>query len=458
MSTRVLTCLRSAQLLHRRNFSNRNVMKLKEKGVVLAVFPDTAGPEITDLCNGSSQCVYAGFDPTARSLHVGNLLVLMNLLHWQRGGHQPIALIGGATGRIGDPSGRNKEREEQKAEIVEQNVIALSKLVDRIFENHQNYFWKDKDKLKPVVIVDNWTWYKELNAVDFICGIGRNFRMSDMLSRSSVSSRLASESGLSYTEFSYQIFQSYDWLHLLKTYNCRFQVGGSDQTGNIMSGHELITRTTKKPVYGMTVPLITTEAGDKFGKSANNAVWLDPSMTSPFDFYQFFIRTTDAQVESLLNLLTFLSAGAVKDIAIQHKAQPEKRIAQQRLAEAVTLLTHGEEGLASAKMTTEALYSKDLTAISRLSLKEISDVFKGAPIVRILLEEGVTVKSAAMAAGCFRTESDADRIIAAGGFYVNNRQARNGEEILSQGVHLLPNNISLFRVGKRNYFIIEWLK
>ncbi|KAF6199926.1 hypothetical protein GE061_006224 [Apolygus lucorum] len=438
--------------------SKLNVMKLRDKGVLHDVFPSTAGGEITDLCNSSPQCVYAGFDPTAKSLHVGNLLVLMNLLHWQRGGHQAIALIGGATGRIGDPSGRNKEREEQNANVVEQNVISLSAQVQRIFKNHEKHLWKDKDNLKSILVVDNWEWYKNMNAVEFICGIGRNFRMGDMLSRVSVASRLSSEAGLSFTEFSYQIFQSYDWLHLLKKHNCRFQIGGSDQMGNIMSGHELITRVANKTVFGLTVPLITSESGDKFGKSMNNAVWLDPTMTSPFELYQFFIRTPDSQVEKLLNLLTFLSAGAVQDLLIKHTAKPEKRIAQEYLAEQVTLLVHGEEGLAAAKRATAVMYNKDLRVISEMDLNEIKSIFKGAPIVEILLQPGVTVQQAALAAKCFLNESDAVRIISAGGFYINNNRTQNPDEVLVQGLHMLHNDVSLLRVGKKNYWIVKWLK
>uniref|UniRef100_A0A023F3D0 Tyrosine--tRNA ligase n=1 Tax=Triatoma infestans TaxID=30076 RepID=A0A023F3D0_TRIIF len=440
-----------------RYFSSRNIMGLQERGMYNDIFPSTSVQDVIDLCNAAPQCVYAGFDPTANSLHLGNLLVIINLLHWQRGGHHAIALLGGATGRIGDPSGRSRDRDEQNVDVIKQNSHSLSKNLSRIFENHQQYFMKEK-KLNPIRILDNLTWYENQNAVDFISNIGRHFRMGTMLSRTSVESRLQSEVGMSYTEFSYQVFQAFDWLHLLKNYNCRFQVGGSDQMGNIMSGYELITKIMGKAVYGLTLPLIKSEAGDKFGKTAGNAVWLDANMTSPFDFYQYFIRVPDAQVEQLLKLLTFMKLGEITDLMNRHNAKPEERRAQKHLAEQVTLLVHGEEGLAEARRTTSAMYDSDLKVLSTLTTAQISSIFKGAPIIEILLRPGISVRQVALAAQCFLSESDAERIINAGGFYINHNRTKNPEELLVHGVHILPNDVSLLRVGKKNYWIVKWLK
>ncbi|XP_014288582.1 tyrosine--tRNA ligase, mitochondrial [Halyomorpha halys] len=447
---------RSIILMHRKCFS-RNVLKHQDKGLFHDIFPSTSAHEIIDLCNGAPQTVYAGFDPTARSLHVGNLLILANLLHWQRGGHRVVALIGGATGRIGDPSGRNKEREEQKEEVVKENVNYISNIILRIFENHKKYFWNEKTALTPVNLVNNAEWYKSLSCVDFICGIGRHLRLGQMLSRTSVAARLQSEQGISFTEFSYQVFQAFDWLHLLNKYDCRIQIGGSDQMGNIMTGHELITRVTRKSVYGITSPLITSESGDKFGKTAGNAVWLDPDMTSPFELYQFFIRLPDSKVSETLSLLTFLSAGEIKDLVAAHMKEPDLRKGQKYLAEKVTLLVHGEEGLASAENTTKALYSRDVTALAGLSWEDVTSGFHGAELVEILLRPGITVLEAALAARCFLTQSDAERIIKAGGFYINHQRSTNPSEILVNGLHILPNKISLLRVGKKNYWVIRWL-
>lgn len=297
--------------------------------------------EVVDLLNSAPQTVYAGFDPTADSLHVGNLLVLLNLLHWQRSSHQVIALVGGATGQIGDPTDRKSARLEMDRVLIEGNIENIKKNIETIFKNHEEYFWSTGKKLKPVKVVNNIDWYKDLNAIDFIRGIGKHFRLGSMLSKTSVQTRLNSETGMSFAELSYQVLQGYDWLYLLENYNCRFQIGGSDQMGNIDSGHELIGRTTDKRVFGLTLPLITTESGEKFGKSAGNAVWLSENKSSSFQLYQYFVRTKDSDVQKLLNLFTFLPLGRINEIIQAHKIYPERREAQKILAQQVTLLVHG---------------------------------------------------------------------------------------------------------------------
>lgn len=295
-----------------------------------------------DLLNKSSQCVYAGFDPTADSLHIGNLLILMNLLQWQRAGHQVIALVGGATGLIGDPSHRKSERVEMNKYLIEENVKSITKNIETIFNNHEYYFWRNKEiALKPLIIVNNLDWYTNINVIKFVRSIGKYFRMGTMLGRSSVQSRLNSDTGMSFTEFTYQVFQAYDWLQLMKNYKCRFQIGGSDQMGNIMSGYDLITKSKGKEVYGITLPLITAEGGKKFGKSLLNAVWLSPTKSSSFQLYQYFIRTEDADVEKFLKLFTFISLNKITEIVKDHMKNPEQRKAQKLLAEKVTLLVHG---------------------------------------------------------------------------------------------------------------------
>nr|CAD7430564.1 unnamed protein product [Timema monikensis] len=394
--------LYNAALCNTRCFTNRNMLKLKERGMLQDIFPDNSSQEIIDLLNSGQQCVYAGFDPTAQSLHIGNLLVLVNLLHWQRAGQRVVALVGGATGLIGDPSGRTNER------------IAL----DPSF----------------------------LNAVDLVGQIGRHFRMGTMLSRHSVQSRLASEGGMSFTEFCYQIFQAYDWLQLLQKYDCRFQVGGNDQMGNIMSGHDLISRLTKTKVYGLTLPLITSESGDKFGKSSGSAIWLDSRKTSPFQLYQFFIRVKDSDVGKLLKLFSFEPPGTIDEFVQKHQTKPELRIAQKKLAEQVTLLVHGEEGLRSALQSSATLYEGSLEALGKLNTSELSHMFEGATVCELLLEPGTTLLDLALRAKCFATEGDARRIISAGGFYINQQRAMNIDEVLSATTHILPNNVSLVRV------------
>ncbi|XP_026725109.1 tyrosine--tRNA ligase, mitochondrial [Trichoplusia ni] len=441
---------------YKRTYSSRNILKLNERGMYQDMFPNTAGTEILDLLNKAPQCVYAGFDPTANSLHVGNLLVIINLLHWQRGGHNVIALLGGATGFIGDPSGRSTERVALQQEIIQNNIKCIKSNLETVFENHQKYIWNDERKLNPVRIVNNETWYRDIDSIQFVSEIGRNFRMGTMLLKQSVQARINSEIGMSFTEFAYQIFQSYDWQHLLKEYNCRFQIGGSDQMGNISAGHELISRTSKKSVYGLTLPLVTTEEGDKFGKSAGNAIWLDPKKTSPYSLYQFFIRTKDSEVEKLLKLFTFYSLGEIKDIMFKHKEHPDQRYPQTCLAEHLTTLVHGKEGVEKALKATEAIYSKDVKSLIALSSTELEQVFENATITTLLLSPGITVLELGMKAKCFPTENDAIRIIQAGGFYINHQKVKKIDEVITQSAHILPNLLSLLRVGKRNHYIVKW--
>ncbi|KAF7281871.1 hypothetical protein GWI33_004072 [Rhynchophorus ferrugineus] len=422
-----------------RNYSNRNILRLKERGMFQDLFPDNAANYLTDLMNSSPQTVYAGFDPTANSLHIGNLLVLVNLLHWQRGGHQTIALIGGATAKIGDPSGRNTEREELSHLYIDENVEGINKNIKTIFENHEKYIWKGESQLKPVKIVNNNDWYSKISAIELIGKIGRHLRMGTLLSRHSVQSRLTSSAGMSFTEFSYQLFQAYDWMHLFKQYGCVFQIGGNDQMGNIMSGHELISKHYDKTVYGLTVPLVTTEMGDKLGKSAGNAVWLSSENTSPFTLYQFWLRQPDTEVEKYLKLFTFDTIGSISDLMTKHKQKPELRLPQHRLAEQVTLLVHGEE------------------ALGELNAADLLQMFEGATIVEILPEAGLSILELTMKIGCFPTKQDATRIISAGGFYINQKRVQNPSEVLSSNAHILKNNISLIRVGKKNYYIVRWL-
>jgi len=440
----------------RRSYTNKNVLKLHERQMLQNIFPENSSNEVIQLLTKKNQCVYAGFDPTADSLHIGNLLVIMNLLHWQRANHRVIALIGGATAQIGDPSGKSKDRDKQSAQVLLQNVNGITKSLLNVFSNHAKYFWKHHDSLPEPIIVNNMEWYKEIGVIDFMNNIGRQFRMGTMLSRESVKTRLAG-SGMSFTEFTYQAFQAYDWLHLFNEYNCLFQLGGNDQMGNIMSGQELISRKKNVKVYGLTVPLITTESGDKYGKSAQNAIWLNSDKTSAFELYQFLIRTADADVEKLLKMFTFLSLAEISELMRKHKETPDKRIPHETLAQQVTTLVHGETGLQESIVATSALYDNNIETLSKLSVNDIFKIFNGATVVELMLTPGTTVLQMAIKAKCFLTDRDACRIISAGGFYVNHQRITNIDEIVTFAIHILPNKISLVRVGKRNYWIIKWI-
>lgn len=454
---RLCSTVRNVNSNRYRFYCSRNVLKLHERGMYEDIFPDDSTNDIVDLLNKSPQCVYAGFDPTADSLHVGNLLILMNLLHWQRAGHQVIALMGGATGLIGDPSHRKSERVEIERYAIEENIKSITRNIETIFNNHEDYFWRDRNvALMPPIIINNLEWYTDVNVIEFVRNVGKYFRMGTMLGRSSVQSRLNSDEGMSFTEFTYQVFQAYDWLQLMKSYKCRFQIGGSDQMGNIMSGYDLITKSTRKEVYGITLPLITAEGGKKFGKSLLNAVWLSPTRSSSFQLYQYFFRTKDSDVEKFLKLFTFIPLNNIADIVKTHMNDPEQRRAQKLLAEQVTRLVHGEDGLLAAKRASAALYDKSIESFVRLNASELRDVFEGANIVDILCQPGITVYELVKKARCFKTDHDAERIITAGGFYVNHQRITNLNEVIVPGIHILSNNLSLLRVGKKTYHIVRW--
>ncbi|KAJ8923189.1 hypothetical protein NQ315_001743 [Exocentrus adspersus] len=451
----ILKCRKVLRNLQR-SFSNRNILSLRKRGMFHEIFPDNSAATVVDLLNRSTRTVYAGFDPTADSLHVGNLLVLINLLHWQRGGHRCIALIGGATAKIGDPSGKSKERDVLSTAFVDSNIHGIHRNIQTVFSNHEKYLWNDKDPLAPLIILNNEDWYSKINSVELIGGAGRHLRMGTLLSRTSVQTRLNSPVGMSFTEFSYQLFQAYDWLHLFKEHKCMFQIGGNDQMGNIMSGQELISKICKEQVYGLTVPLVTTEMGDKFGKTSGNAVWLDAEKTSSFLFYQFWMRQPDSEVQKFLKLFTFDTVGNIDDTMRQHRENPEKRIPQKRLAEQVTLLVHGEEGLKKAQEAATALYEGSVAALGNMNTEDIAQLFSGASVVGVLPEAGMDVIELAMKVGCFSRKEDAVRIISAGGFYINQQKAINPSEVVTD-VHRLQNNVTLLRVGKKNYYIVKWL-
>jgi tyrosyl-tRNA synthetase len=407
------------------------------------------------------QSIYAGFDPTSDSLHVGNLLVIIGLIHAQRGQHQPIALIGGATGKIGDPSGRNSERKLLENDVIEHNLSLISAQISKIFENHEELFWKrlqnKQEPLDKLIVVNNEDWYKDISFVDFVSKYGRHFRLGQMLSRTSVQSRLKNEEGMSFTEFTYQIFQAYDWLQLYNKFKCRYQLGGMDQMGNIMTGCELITRVAKRQCYGLTLPLITNEEGNKFGKSAGNAVWLDRNKTSEFSFYQFFLRQPDTEAEKLLKYFSFESNEKLYSLIQEHKRVPEAREAQKKLAEDLTLLIHGEDGLKKAQKISKALYDGDVNALGEMDVNEVQSLFSGAEYRQFYMEPGTTLLDLGMKAECFRAKHDARRIITAGGFYINMKRSTNPDEVLVPDVHILSNGISILRVGKKNYYIVKWL-
>ena len=348
-------------------------------------------------------------------------------------------------------------REELGDQAIEANLAGIRENIQRVFSNHDQLFWSEqRGKLKDIVVVDNSCWYKKMNIIDFLASVGRNLRMGRMLGRTSVKSRIESDVGLSLTEFTYQAFQAYDWLHLLRSRNCRLQLGGKDQLGNMVAGQEMISKEGEEEVWGVTVPLIVNEEGSKFGKSAGAPVWLSPALTSPFSLYQFVLRLPDSQMNKMLRYFTFLSSQDIEDTLEAHQSQPELRTAQSCLAKQLTLLVHGQTGLGMALKTTNILYHQDINALAKLDLDEARDIFSGAPFLQRLFCPGMSVLDLANKVGCFRKEKDAVRIIRAGGFSINMVRVDNTEEILTHGKHIMANGLTVIRVGKKNYYIVEW--
>ncbi|EFB24630.1 hypothetical protein PANDA_004722, partial [Ailuropoda melanoleuca] len=434
----------------------------KARGLFREFFPERGTkielPELFDRGTGNfPQTIYCGFDPTADSLHVGHLLSLLGLFHFQRAGHNVIAVVGGATARLGDPSGRTKEREALEPERVRSNARALRQGLEAMVANHQQLFANGRT-WGSFTVLDNSAWYHKQHLVDFLAAVGGQFRMGTLLSRQSVQTRLKSPEGMSLAEFLYQVLQAYDFYHLFQHYGCRVQLGGSDQLGNIMSGYEFIHKLTGEDVFGITVPLITSTTGAKLGKSAGNAVWLNRDKTSPFELYQFFVRQQDDTVERYLRLFTFLPLPEIDHLMQLHDKEPEKRGPQKRLAAEVTKLVHGQEGLDSAKRCTQALYHSSIDALEVMSDQELRELFKEASFSELVLDPGTSVLDTCRKANAIPDGPRGYRMITEGGVSINHKQVTNPESVLVVGQHILKNGLSLLKIGKRNFYVIKWLQ
>lgn len=430
------------------------VYKLMERGLVKEYFPDNCPLDTSNM-----PCAYAGFDATSSSLHIGNLLVLMALFHWQRAGNRAVIVIGDFTARLGDPSGHAKGRKALDKEFVKKNAESIENSLHEIILNHEHQFLAKnpsrKRPLEPIKILRNSSWYEKLQIDDLFYSCD-SLTLSDMLSRTSVKRRIESGVCLRPREFIYQLLQSYDWLHLFQAYNCKFQFGGSDQMGNIVSGYEVVSGNHYQTVHGVLLPLIQTEEGDKYGKSAGNAIYLSEDKTSPFELYQFFMRLPDAEVGKFLKLFTFYSLPEIESIIASHMKTPDVRSAQQKLAEEVTLLVHGEQGLSSAKAATKAIYQSDADSLAKLSMKELKQILPESSITQLPLEPGMSMLEMTMKAGCFLSEDDAVRIITGGGVYINLQRISSPKSVLVEGQHILPNGTTVIRVGKKNFYVVEW--
>jgi tyrosyl-tRNA synthetase len=393
---------------------------------------------------------YIGFDPTARSLHVGSLLVIMDLVHMQRHGHTPIALVGGGTGLIGDPSGKETERQLLTKEQVGENAEGIRAQLA--------HFLDFEAKSNAAVMRNNLDWLGGLALVDFLRDIGKHFSVNQMMARESVKRRLADEtSGLSYTEFSYALLQSYDFLELYRREGCTIQMGGSDQWGNITAGTDLIRRVEGGRAFGVVSPLVTNSAGKKFGKSEAGNIWLDAELTSPFQFYQFWINTEDTDTVRYLKYFSLLSQDDIGLLDAATQTEPHLRSAQKALAEDVTRRVHGETGLAKAVQATGALFGGDL---SGLSADDVADVFSDVPSSEVTREklggEGMSIVDFLSESGVASSKGDARRAVEGGGVYLNNVRVEGIERRVTMA-DALEGRFLVIRKGKRSYHLVAVL-
>ncbi len=390
--------------------------------------------------------VYAGFDPTADSLHLGTLIGLISLRRFQLAGHRAIALAGGATGMIGDPSGKSAERTLLSEESLQANVAGIERQLRRLldFESATN----------PALLVNNVDWVRPVSVLDFLRDIGKHFSVNVMMAKDSVKLRM--ETGLSFTEFSYSLLQAFDFLHLYETHGCLLQAGGADQWGNITAGIDLIRRKHERMACGLTWPLLTKTDGTKFGKTESGAVWLAAERTSVYRFYQFLVQVEDAQVIQLLRYLTFLSREEIAVLEAQHAAAPERREAHKRLALELTTLVHGEEAARDAIRASEILFGGSLEGITEAQFGEvIAEVPNSTQPLANLGQPGAALTDVLPAAGLSPSKSQARKDVEAGGVYVNNVRATDAKRVLEAG-DLLFGKYVLLRKGKRNYALLRF--
>ncbi|MGC8743981.1 MAG: tyrosine--tRNA ligase [Verrucomicrobiia bacterium] len=404
--------------------------------------------QLVKRLNESSVTLYCGFDPTADSLHVGNLVPLLALRRFQIAGHRPIAVAGGATGSIGDPSGKTQERQLLSKETLAYNISRVKQQLSRLLDFDS--------KTNPALLLDNADWIAPISFLDFLRDIGKLFSVNMMVSKESVRARMEDrETGISYTEFSYMLLQAYDFYHLCKEYNCELQIGGSDQWGNITAGIDLCRKKLNRTVYGLTLPLITNADGSKFGKTVAGAVWLDPAKTSVYKFYQFWIRTDDRDVIRYLKYFTFLSKEEIAALEKAHNENPGARQAHKALAKAMTELIHGEAATAEAIRASEVLFGGDVKGISRETFNEITGEVPSVEVEKSkIVQSGLPLVELLVQSSLCPSKGQARKDIEGGGIYINNIREGNAQRIVTMNDALF-NAFILLRKGKKNYVIVK---
>lgn len=420
------------------------IEELHWRGMIQDIMPGTG-----ELLNKQSITSYIGFDPTADSLHIGSLVPIILLKHLQRSGHKPIALIGGATGMVGDPSGKSQERNLLDEDVLQTNLEGIKKQL-------QHFLDFNRDNPVAAEMVNNYDWFRNINFLQFIRDVGKHISVNYMLSKESVKKRIEDESGISFTEFSYQLIQGYDFLWLYENMNCKLQMGGSDQWGNITTGTELIRRKVGGEAFGFTCPLITRADGGKFGKTEQGNVWLDKERTTPYQFYQFWLNASDMDAEKWIKIFTFLSKGEIEDLILKHKEDAAKRKLQKKLAREVTVLVHGEEEYRKAVETTEKLFKDQPAPADTLSVDDLENldgvVNVQYPISN--LQNGIDVISFLTETQIFPSKGEARKMIQNGGISINRRKVDDVHMTVDSSM-LLHEKYLLVQKGKKNYYLVK---
>lgn len=411
-------------------------------------------PNVDQHLSESPRIGYIGFDPTSDSMHIGNLVQIMILIHFQRYGHKPIALIGGATGMIGDPSGKSSERKLLDQKKLEKNSLALKKQFLKFLDFSEKL-------LNSAEMINNFDWMKEFSLIDFSREVGKHITVNYMMSKESVKKRISDESseGMSFTEFTYQLIQGYDFLELFRNKKCTIQIGGSDQWGNITTGIELIRKKLSKKVYSITCPLMTKSDGSKFGKTEEGNIWLDKSKTSPYKFYQYWLNLSDKDAEKYIKIFTLLNKNQILELIEKHKKNPHERILQNKIAEEVTFMVHSQKDLENAKIASKILFGKSTKKdLSSLDKGTFYEVFDGVPKVKIkksFLKKGLSiVEVLSMKGSILNSLSEARRALKENSVYIN--KSRVDENKILDVNDLIIEGVILVQRGKKKYLILDF--
>lgn len=420
------------------------IKELEWRGMIQNCMPGTEAQLEKEMTTA-----YIGFDPTADSLHIGSLVQIILLIHLQKAGHKPIALVGGATGMIGDPSMKNEERNLLDEKQLELNLKGIQKQLEK-------YLDFDAHKKNAAEILNNYDWFKNISFIQFLRDTGKHITVNYMMAKDSVKKRIESETGISYTEFAYQLMQGYDFFWLYEHKNCKLQMGGSDQWGNIVTGTELIRRKKGGEAFAFTCPLITKADGGKFGKTESNNVWLDAEKTSPYHFYQFWLNASDEDAKKWLPIFTFLDKETIAKIISDHETNAALRIVQKKLASEITCFVHGKDALQKAEETTEKLFATKNASAESLSLDDLENMegIVKTNFDKNLLKDGVDIISFLSDTNIFPSRSEAKKMIQNGGISINRKKC-DGLQTIVNNEFLLHDKYILVQKGKKNYFLVE---